>query len=244
MPVGRVYDNGAAAPLPSGKDAELFDAYTKAFPDRRRLDPGFSVPLEQTKGGAPLALRLIATRQTVIAPPSGAAANGDRCKALTTDPPDGSDNANSTAWVLELGRFRFFDAGDLTWNVEAKLACPADLVGKVDVYQVTHHGLAVSNNDVLLRTIAPTVAVMNNGARKGTDARTVDTLKSLASIQASYQLHKNVRPDNVNGAPDAQVANLEEQCSANYIRLRVAPDGARYTVDIPAKGHTRTFQTR
>jgi len=189
-------------------------------------------------------LRLLATRQAIVRPPSQPRLNTDQCKALTTDPPDSSDNANSTAWVLELGRFRFFDAGDLTWNTEAKLACPVDLVGKIDVYQVTHHGLAASNNDVLLRTIAPTVAVMNNGATKGTEARTVATLKSLPSLTGIYQLHKNVRPDMVNATADDHIANIDEQCAANYVRMRVQPDGSRYTIEIPARGHVRTYVSR
>jgi len=57
-----------------------------------------------------------------------------------------------------------YDAGDLTWNQETRLACPKNLIGKVDVYQVTHHGLEISSNPVLLETVQPRVAVFNNGS--------------------------------------------------------------------------------
>jgi competence protein ComEC len=154
------------------------------------------------------------------------------------------NNANSTAWLLEFGRFRFFDGGDLTWNSEAKLVCPVNLTGKVDVYQVDHHGLDVSNNPVLIRSLAPTVTVMNNAARKGTEPQTMATLRSVASIRAMYQVHKNARQGKEDNTAAEYIANPQERCSANYIKLSVEPSGTHYTIGIPANGHSRTYQTR
>ncbi len=117
---------------------------------------------------------------------------GDRARRQTpparraaAQPDDTTDNARSVAFVLRYGQFDFFDAGDLTGDVEAKLACPADRVGAVDLYQVTHHGQANSNNPVLLATLKPTVAVMNNGPRKGGAAETFQRLKALPSLQGA-----------------------------------------------------------
>jgi hypothetical protein len=111
------------------------------------------------------------------------------------------------------------------------------------VYQVNHHGLDVSNNPVLVRSLAPTVAVMNNGPRKG-QPETVATLLNAPSLRARYQLHKNVRDDNQNSTADEFIANLDEKCSAGYIRMRVEPDGRRYTIEIPATGHRAVYATR
>jgi len=85
---------------------------------------------------------------------------------------------------------------------------------------------------------------MNNGARKGTAKSTIDGLKSSPGIQAMYQMHKNVRADSEDNTTDDLIANLPENCAGNYIQMMVWPSGKKYTVTIPATGHTRTFDTR
>src|SRR5262249_31872064 len=105
--------------------------------------------------------------------------------------PDTTDNARSLAFRFPFGRFDFLDCGGLTSNVEKALVGPGDRLGAIDLFQVTHHGAANSNHPTLVRTIAPTVTVMNNGPRKGGTPEVVKLLKTIPSIQAAYQLHKN-----------------------------------------------------
>jgi hypothetical protein len=130
----------------------------------------------------------------------------------------------------------------MTWNTEGELVCPVNRVGTVDVYQVNHHGLELSNNPLLVHSLAPTISVMNNGPRKGTAKETVATLKGSPGIQANYQVHKNVRDDH--NTADEFIANQNEKCEGHHLKLSVDPDGRRYTMRIPATKHERSYQTR
>jgi competence protein ComEC len=251
IPIGVVHDRGLPDGDPDGRPGQnglwlkTSQPYREFKADQRvTIKAGDEIRLRQLDGAPALTLRCLAANQQFIAAPKGAPLNPLAAKAETKEK-DTSDNANSVVLVLDFGAFRFFDGGDLTWNVEGEFVTPVNRAGQVDVYQVNHHGRQDSNNPVLIHSLAPTVSVMNNGSKKGTAASCLDALKSSPGIQAMYQLHKNVRPNEaaINTA-DEYIANIDENCAGNYIKLAVDPSAKTYTVSIPATGHQRTFETR
>jgi beta-lactamase superfamily II metal-dependent hydrolase len=239
-------DDTPGLDFPDGPKPEdpLGIAYRTASRGRRRaLKPGDTLPL---KGVEALVL---ASGGRVIDPVRRLGNVRDLpenplCGSAPPDQPaDPSDNARSLAILFSLGRFQFFDAGDLTWNVEKKLVCPVDLIGKVDLYQVTHHGMDISNHPTLVQTIAPTVAIMNNGPRKGGAPATVKLLRSIPTIQAAYQLHRNAATSSEDNTDEALIAN-KDQAGGTIVRVFVEPDGSSFNVQIGEDGVKRRFDSR
>lgn len=239
------YDHGPVERLSEDADfARKYAAYRAAAKDKTiTLRPGDEIKLRRERGTPPISLRVIAANGEVI-PARDRRAN-PACEGAALKADDPSDNARSVAFILRYGNFDFFDAGDLTWNIEHRLACPSNLAGEIDLYQVTHHGLSISNNVTLLRSLRPAVAIMNNGARKGGNRETVRALRDLPSLLALYQLHRNVTTGPEDNAPAEMIANLEEQGDAGHaITVVVDRDARAYTVTNERTGERRRFQVK
>ena len=221
---------------------ERVASYRAASQNRsRKLIAGDTLPLQS--GTPPLAVRVVAASGDVLAnsgPPNPFA--GEH----VAQPPDVSDNANSLSLLFQFGKFTFLTCGDLTWNVEARLITPNNPIGQVDLFMVTHHGLNVSNNPAFVLAIDPRVAVMCNGPKKGGNIETQQTLRRVKSLQALYQLHRNLALKPEDQTPAAFIANELPtlECQGTPIKASVAADGASYTVQIGASGPVHTYQTR
>jgi hypothetical protein len=249
LPLRNIYDNGIPgnAATSDPRWPQLIEAYA-AIPGTRHVSrAGLEIPLRQTADRPSLALTCLGARQEFVPAPAGTPKNPLAADLKTkTIPP--SDNDNSSVWLLEYGGFRFLNAGDLTWNLEGALVTPVNRAGEVDVYLTSHHGRDDSNNPVFIHSLAPTVAIMNNGVLKGAMPDAVAGLKSSPGIQAIYQLHKNHRPgEAANNTTDEFIANLgadPNACAGNLVEMTVAVEGRTYTVRIPSTGHARTYAVR
>jgi beta-lactamase superfamily II metal-dependent hydrolase len=243
IPVGTLYENPLEEVSEQERAQPALSDYLQASVKRRRtIEPGLEIPLAGKIGSAYPKLQFVGTRRKFV-PLGPVRANQEACAGATRKADDPSDNAMSAVLLLRFGGFRFFAGGDITWNVEETLACPQDLVGSVDVYQSTHHGLDQSNNPVLLKTLEPSVVVFTNGARKGLGSVTVAAVRSLPSLKAVFQLHRGLAEAAANAEP-GHIANAFEACAGAYIKLSVHPEGKSYVVTLPSTTLKKSFDVR
>jgi len=246
LPIRHYYDRGIPETLAEDPTnfPLLIQAYKTASQGKSKtLKPGDEIALQQVQEGPAVRLLCLCSGGEVVPDRPGAPIN-PIAKEHKPQPPDPTDNAKSLGFVLSYGRFRFLDLGDLTWNVEYKLVHPTDKIGLVDVYQSTHHGLEISNNPVVINTVRPRVAIFNNGPKKGCHPSVTATLRRVPDIQAIYQMHRNLNVGAQENTAPEFIANADEHCQGEFIKLSVAPDGKSYTVTVGSRGKPRRYETR
>jgi beta-lactamase superfamily II metal-dependent hydrolase len=246
LPIINFYHHGIPAELPDDPKnfPTLIQAYKAAAQGRSRaLKPGEEIPLEQLAGSPAVRLVCVCSAGAVLPDRAGREPNpiaGEH----KPKPEDMTDDSRSLGFLLSFGEFRFLDLGDLTWNVEYKLVAATDKIGLVDVFQTSYHGADFGNNPVLIRTIKPRVAVINNGPRKGCDPVVVARLRHTPGLEAVYQVHRNVRTEAHENAAPEFIANPDENCRAEPITLSVAPDAKSYTIMAGSRGTPHRYETR
>jgi competence protein ComEC len=246
LTIRNYYDRGIPEKLAEdpANFPSLIQAYKTATDNKSKtLKAGDVLALKQLDGAPKIKLFCLCGNSETIPDKPGAPEN-PVAKDHKPKSEDTSDNAKSLGFLLNYGDFRFLDLGDLTWNVEYKLVHPSDKIGRVDVYQVTHHGLAISNNPVLIDTVKPRVAIFNNGPRKGCEPAVTTVLRRVPDIQAIYQLHRNVAVGAQENTDPEYIANPDEKCEGESIRLTVAANAKSYTVTVGSKGKAKKFETR
>src|SRR5207248_1104636 len=148
------------------------------------------------------------------------------CEGLAPRPAGNPEDTESLGVVIQFGRFRFANFGDMPWNQEIELLCPANKVGKIDVYQTAAHGREPSK---AIYALAPRVAVADNGARKGAGPAALKAFQAIPGFEDLWLLHFNV-PGGADGNPRAEfIANLEEPGSGDhgsYLKLSAMQDGS------------------
>ena len=185
------------------------------------VKPGDSVPLKDVAVQV-----LTAAGEHIQTPlPRGGQPN-PFCASSPKRADDPSENARSLGILVTFGNFRLLDPGDLTWNKELELMCPNNPIGTVDVYLTSHHGLNQSGSPAEVQALHPRVAIMNNGARKGGSAEAWQTVRDSPGLEDLWQLHYAMDGGKDHNVPDPFVANVDEHCEGDYIKLAAQSDGS------------------
>jgi len=234
--VGTFIDHG-----PNMEDAddprEDFAAYEKVASLSKRLvvKPGDQIPMKDIRVQI-----LTAAGEHLSTPLSGVGQPNAFCASEPEAAVDTTENARSLGTLITFGKFRFLDLGDLTKRKERDLVCPNNLIGTVDLYLTTHHGLNQSNAKVIVDAIHPRVSIMNNGAHKGGSPDAWETIHNSPGLQDLWQLHYALDSDIARNVPEKFIANLDENCEGKYIKVTAELNGT-FTVLNSRNNYKKTY---
>ena len=199
------------------------------------VKPGDDIPV---KG---LSVKVLSAAGHLISSPlPGAGQPNPACASEPKPADDHTENPASVGILVAYDSFRFLDLGDLTKNKEVGLVCPNNLIGTVDLFLISHHGLDQSNSKSLLTAIAPRVAIMNNGDKKGGSPAAWDIVKASPRLQDMWQLHYALAGGKEHNVPDAFIANIDSADDGYYIRVTAEPDGS-FTVYNARNKNEKTY---
>jgi competence protein ComEC len=238
MKVGIFVDHG-----PNQEDSDStranYLAYQKAVAHshRMQLKPGQGLPLKDIR------FRLLAGAGQHIEEPLPGAGEANRyCDSESPAPTDASENSQSLGVLISYGEFQFLDLGDLTEKKELDLVCPNNLIGTVDLYLSTHHGLAPDNPKALVWAVHPRVAMMNNGAHKGGNPEAWQIIHDSPELAGFWQLHYAADAGEDHNVKEEFIANADD-ADGNFLEVTAEPDGS-FTVLNSRNGYSRHYGSK
>jgi beta-lactamase superfamily II metal-dependent hydrolase len=157
IPVGAFIDHGDNRESTDAPTTQVWQDYQKLLSSgkykRILAKPGDKLPIRGMNA------TIVSSDGAVIAKPlAGAGADNPECKTAEKYPADQTENGRSLGAVITFGKLRILDLGDLTHDKELDLMCPANKLGKIDIYIVSHHGWMQSGSPAL---VTDTRALLN-----------------------------------------------------------------------------------
>lgn len=234
--VGTFVDHG-----PNLEDSAVtradYAAYEKAIAGHAHVvvKPGWALPIKDIEVRV-----LTAAGDHISSPLPNAGEANPYCSGEPSPPNDDSENARSVGVLVTIGKFRFLDLGDLTKKKELELACPNNMIGTVDLFLVSHHGLDQSNSKALVWALHPRVAIMNNGARKGASPAAWKIVHESPGLEDLWQLHYAAESDKDHNVDADHIANVKENCEGKHLKIAAESDGT-FSVTNGRTGQQKTY---
>jgi competence protein ComEC len=224
IPINAFIDHGDNRESTDAETVKGWNAYQQLVASKKykrvTLRPGDALPVKGLNG-----VVVSADGVLIDHPLPGAGAENTACKDAQNYPSDQTENARSLGSVITFGNLRILDLGDLTSDKEMGLVCPLKKLGKIDIYIVSHHGWNQSGSPALLNAIAPRVAIMNNGAKKGGTPSTWEIIEKSPNLENLWQLHYSDEGGSVHNVAAEFIANVEGPDAGKYLKLTAWPDG-------------------
>jgi beta-lactamase superfamily II metal-dependent hydrolase len=224
IPVGTFIDHGPNRELDHGITEKDYADYQSILATGKykhiTARPGDHLPIPGLD-----ATVISADGDLIAAPLRGAGQPNPYCATSEIRPADQTENSRSLGIEITFGKLKILDLGDLTWDKERTLMCPANKLGHVDILVVSHHGWYQSSSPALVNAITPRVAIMDNGEQKGGSTPTLKTFHKIPGLEALWQLHYSDEGAALNtGEP--YIANLKGTDPGNSINLEANKDGS------------------
>jgi beta-lactamase superfamily II metal-dependent hydrolase len=224
LPVETFIDHGPTREQSDQRSHQrMIDDYNQAVSQAKHLvvKPGDKLPVKGIE-----ATVVSADGNVLPTALPGAGEQNPYCAKTPDQATDKTENARSLGTYWKMGQFRMADLGDLTWNKEKELMCPINRLGKVDLYIVSHHGINRSNSPALVHALAPRVAIMDNGAKKGGSPSAYEVIKNSPGLEAVWQLHFSEEGGKEHNPPDSFIANIDEADTGFYLKVTAHQDGS------------------
>ncbi len=241
IPIGTVIDHGDNRESTDAPTVQGWQAYQELLAAKKfkrlTLKPGDKLPISSASIEGLQATVVSADGAVIDHPLPGAGAENGSCKNAEIYPADQTENVRSVGTLFTFGKLRMIDLGDLTRDKEMELVCPKNKLGAVDIYIVSHHGWSQSSSPALLNALAPRVAIMDNGAKKGGTPSVWDIIEKSPRLENLWQLHFSDEGGAAHNVATQSIPNPEGPDAGHYLELTAWPDGS---VDVfksrPANG--------
>jgi competence protein ComEC len=225
IPIGTFIDHGENRESTDAPTVQVWQAYQELLATGKYQHitpkPGDTLPVKGFN-----ATVISADGATIANPLPGAGQDNPNCKNAEKYPEDQTENKRSLGTLITFGKLRILDLGDLTRDKEAELMCPLNKLGKVDIYIVSHHGWVQSSSPALVYGIAPRVAIMDNGAKKGGTPAVWDIIEKSHGLEDLWQLHFSDEGGAAHNVAEEFIANPDGPDAGNYLELTAQPGGS------------------